>query len=98
MCTISLGLFPLVYYAVQYEYRYRYPILWMTFLLGAFPIAALVRNFAEIKQRPLSALRELLGFLPESQASAKDSGSIELCCTSSREDSTCSSFSNFPMW
>lgn len=27
---------PAVYYVIQYEDRYRMPILWMTFLLGAF--------------------------------------------------------------
>jgi len=41
MCATCLSLYPLVYYIVQYDYRYRYPILWVTFLLGAFPITAL---------------------------------------------------------
>ncbi len=49
-----LFLFPLIYYIVQFEYRYRYPILWMTFLLGAVPLAILweqTRNFAsKLKQ------------------------------------------------
>jgi hypothetical protein len=40
VCLICLGLFPLIYYTVQYEYRYRYPILWVTFLLGSLPITA----------------------------------------------------------
>jgi hypothetical protein len=44
VCLICLGLFPLIYYTVQYEYRYRYPILWMTFLLGSLPITALARR------------------------------------------------------
>jgi hypothetical protein len=30
-----VGLFPLIYYFVQFEYRYRYPILWTTWLLAA---------------------------------------------------------------
>ncbi len=33
---IWLLLYPAVYYVIQYEDRYRMPILWMTFLLGAF--------------------------------------------------------------
>ncbi|MGB6199052.1 MAG: hypothetical protein WA871_07315 [Candidatus Acidiferrales bacterium] len=40
-----LAFFPLVYYVVQFEYRYRYPIMWVTFLLGAVPITACVRKF-----------------------------------------------------
>ena len=35
-----LTVFPLVYYIVQFEYLYRYPIMWVTFLLGAVPITA----------------------------------------------------------
>ena len=31
--------FPLVYYVVEFEDRYRYPIMWLTFLLGSLPIA-----------------------------------------------------------
>jgi hypothetical protein len=38
VCISCLGLLPIIYYLVQYEYRYRYPILWVTFLLGALPI------------------------------------------------------------
>jgi len=44
LCVICLGLFPLVYYAVQYEYRYRYTILWVTFLLGSLPITPLAQR------------------------------------------------------
>ena len=33
---ILLGLFPLVYYVVQFEPRYRYPILWVTCLEAAY--------------------------------------------------------------
>jgi hypothetical protein len=39
LCTIWLAFFPLIYYVVQYENRYRYPIMWITFLLGALPIS-----------------------------------------------------------
>ena len=39
LCTIWLAFFPLIYYVVQYEDRYRYPIMWITFLLGALPIS-----------------------------------------------------------
>jgi hypothetical protein len=35
-----LAIFPLTYYLVQFEYRFRYPILWVAFLLGAVPITA----------------------------------------------------------
>ena len=30
-----IALFPLIYYVVQFEYRYRYPLLWTTCLLAA---------------------------------------------------------------
>jgi hypothetical protein len=41
---VWLVLYPPVYYIVQYESRYRTPILWMSFLLGAFELSFLVRN------------------------------------------------------
>ena len=50
VCTMCLVLFPLTYYIVQYDYRYRYPILWVTFLLGALPIT----TFAEHIYRSLT--------------------------------------------
>jgi len=34
--------FPLIYYFVQFDGRYRYPILWITFLLGSLPISTLL--------------------------------------------------------
>ena len=43
VCASCLIFFPLVYYIVQFEFRYRYPILWVTFLLGALPITACLR-------------------------------------------------------
>jgi hypothetical protein len=36
--TLWLGLFPLIYYVVQFEVRYRTPILWISYLLAAFAI------------------------------------------------------------
>jgi len=39
-----LGIYPLIYYFVQYEDRYRYPIMWITFLLAAYPVAVLSRR------------------------------------------------------
>ena len=39
ICLSCLVLYPLVYYIVQFIDRYRYPILWLTFLLGSLPIA-----------------------------------------------------------
>jgi hypothetical protein len=44
LCVFCFSFYPLVYYIVQYEYRYRYSILWLTFLLGAIPISALARR------------------------------------------------------
>jgi hypothetical protein len=38
VCMSCLTLFPIVYYIAEYEDRYRYPIMWVTFLLGALPI------------------------------------------------------------
>ena len=37
--AIWLCLYPIIYYLVQFEDRYRYPIMWVTFLLGAVPIS-----------------------------------------------------------
>ncbi len=62
MCALCLGLYPLVYYIVQYEYRYRYPILWVTFLLGALPLTNLARATAESMQRLLHRVRRPPGF------------------------------------
>jgi hypothetical protein len=45
-CLIA---FPLIYYIVQFQDRYRYPIMWVTFLLGAMPVTVCAqriwRNF-----------------------------------------------------
>lgn len=46
VCMSCLAVFPLVYYVVQFEYRYRYPIMWLTFLLGALPVTACARRLA----------------------------------------------------
>ena len=40
VCITCLALFPLVHYVVQSSFRYRFPILWVTFLLGAVPISS----------------------------------------------------------
>jgi hypothetical protein len=50
-----LTVFPLVYYLVQFEYRYRYPTMWATFLLGAIPLTACARQLWEILRLPLRA-------------------------------------------
>jgi hypothetical protein len=42
ICVSCLALYPLVYYVIQYIDRYRCPILWLTFLLGALPITKFV--------------------------------------------------------
>jgi hypothetical protein len=44
VCMFCLGLFPLVYYINLSVLRHRYPILWLTFLLGAFPITTCVQR------------------------------------------------------
>ena len=36
--------FPSGHYFVYFDYRYRYPIMWVTFLLGAVPIAMYARG------------------------------------------------------
>jgi hypothetical protein len=38
--VLWLVIFPLVYYLVQFETRYRYPILWLTWLLAAYFVTA----------------------------------------------------------
>lgn len=46
--------FPTVYYLVQFEYRYRYPLLWTTWLLGAEAIidgGRAVRRAAAARER-----------------------------------------------
>ena len=42
ICLLWLGVFPLIYYVIQYEERYRVPIWWLTYILGAAPITAFV--------------------------------------------------------
>ena len=42
-----LMVLPLIYYVIQFEYRYRYPIMWVTFLLGAMPVTAFARQLWE---------------------------------------------------
>ncbi len=39
VCASCLAIFPVIYYFVQFQDRYRYPVLWLTFLLGALPIS-----------------------------------------------------------
>ena len=48
LCALWLALFPAVYYAIQYIDRYRAPILWVTFLLGTFPIALAATRIANV--------------------------------------------------
>jgi hypothetical protein len=56
LCLICLGFFPLIYYIVQYEWRYRYPILWVTFLLGSLPITSFAQHTYISLSRRLSIL------------------------------------------
>ena len=45
ICMSCLTLYPLVYYIVPFEDRYRIPIMWVTFLLGALPITTYMTRF-----------------------------------------------------
>jgi len=56
---LCLAIFPLVHYLIQFEYRYRYPIIWITFLLGALPITTcLARLGSNFFPRELAQLEE----------------------------------------
>jgi hypothetical protein len=57
VCLSCLLFFPLIYYFVQFEDRYRYPIMWVTFLLGALPITTLLRGFLRSRISPTNPLR-----------------------------------------
>jgi hypothetical protein len=67
LCVIGLGFFPLVYYIVQYEWRYRYTILWVTFLLGSLPITY-------VAQRTYISLSRRLGIAPRMVEATKTQG------------------------
>jgi len=45
VCASCLVVFPILYYLVQYSDRYRDPVLWLTFQLGALPISDLSHRF-----------------------------------------------------
>jgi hypothetical protein len=55
VCMSCLILYPLVYYIVQFVDRYRYPILWLTFLLGSLPISRLLGTIFPTRRLILSA-------------------------------------------
>jgi hypothetical protein len=44
VCASLLAIFPFIYYFIQYQDRYRYPVMWVTFLLGALPISIFARR------------------------------------------------------
>jgi hypothetical protein len=46
ICLLWLGSFPIIHYIVQFEPRYRSPILWLTLLLAGFTIATLLQRLA----------------------------------------------------
>jgi len=46
MCAPWLALFPITYYFVQYDERYRIPMLWVTFLLGSLPMSKAIQHLA----------------------------------------------------
>ena len=45
--ALVLAVYPVIYYITQFEFRYRYPIMWVTFLLGAMPITTCARRLWE---------------------------------------------------
>jgi hypothetical protein len=51
VCASCLLAFPLVYYVVEFEDRYRYPVMWVTFLLGSLPITNCLNSFLRSKRR-----------------------------------------------
>jgi len=62
LCSF-LVFFPLIYYVVQFEYRYRYPILWITYLLGAFSLIQLGKRLTLLrrgKQKEARATQPML--------------------------------------
>jgi hypothetical protein len=42
--ALWLLLFPLIYYVIQFDLRYRFPILWVTLLLAGFLISEFVKG------------------------------------------------------
>jgi len=50
VCMSCLFFYPLVYYIVSFIDRYRYPIMWVTFLLGALPITEYLRSRYRLPQ------------------------------------------------
>jgi hypothetical protein len=45
LCASCLAIFPIIYYFVQFQDRYRYPVMWLSFLLAALPITAYVDRY-----------------------------------------------------
>lgn len=55
LLTTCLVAFPPIYYVVQSSVRYRYPIMWVTFLLGAIPITMCVQWLIDLAKVPRRA-------------------------------------------
>jgi hypothetical protein len=45
LLTLWISLYPLIYYVVQFETRYRFSFLWVTYLLAAFAVQAGVEKW-----------------------------------------------------
>lgn len=56
--VILLVIFPLLYYVDQWDYRYRCPILWATFLTGSFPLTRATERLLMREPRKLKADRK----------------------------------------
>jgi hypothetical protein len=54
LLAMWLALFPLIYYAVQFETRYRYPILWVTWLLAAYACGCAYVALATVRRHERS--------------------------------------------
>jgi hypothetical protein len=52
-----LIVYPAVYYLVQYEDRYRYPIMWITFLLGALALSEFFKRAWTVAETAFNRLR-----------------------------------------
>lgn len=51
---LTLFLYPLVHYILQFEARYRYPIFWATLLPAAYAVLEIIHRLREYPQQQLS--------------------------------------------
>jgi hypothetical protein len=58
LLSLWLGAFPMVYYLVQFEPRYRYPILWITWILAAHAVIVIQQRGGWRRSRPEAVPRD----------------------------------------